>query len=175
MYFLEKKMKILCKTEGSKLKPTYVYVFFYSRCIPLWTYRYANPTPMSTFEIHEVTTDASLLTRKSPTTQSTTPIDPGINPKKYKHTYQVEDLNSSGQVPPHRPIYHAEILSWRDTMSLFCSTLAKIFLTQTLILDIWFWMSKTGIDAWNELVGEALCISTLAPELDRGRWGQSRW
>jgi len=44
------------------------------------------------FEIHKVTIGASLLTGTSPATESITPI----NPEKYEHPCQVEDLNSGG-------------------------------------------------------------------------------
>jgi hypothetical protein len=36
----------------------------------------------------------------SPTTERRAPLNPEINPKKYKHPYQVEDLNPVGQVSP---------------------------------------------------------------------------
>ena len=50
-------------------------------------------------EIDEITTGASLSTGTSPTTESTTPLNPGINSEKYEHSYRVEDLNPGGQVP----------------------------------------------------------------------------
>jgi len=51
-------------------------------------------------EIDEVTIDVSLSTEMSPTTESTTPLNPRINSEKYEHMYQVKDLNVGGQVPP---------------------------------------------------------------------------
>jgi hypothetical protein len=51
-------------------------------------------------EIHEATTGTSLSSGTSPTTKSIPPLNPGINPGKYEHPYQVEDLNPGGQVPP---------------------------------------------------------------------------
>jgi hypothetical protein len=53
-------------------------------------------------KIHEVTTDASLSMRTSPTTESIAPLNPKINPEKYEHPCQVEDLNPDGQVPSQR-------------------------------------------------------------------------
>jgi hypothetical protein len=44
-------------------------------------------------EIHEVTICASLSTGTSPTTKSIAPLNPEINPGKYEHMCQVEDLN----------------------------------------------------------------------------------
>ena len=49
-------------------------------------------------EIHEVTTDASLSTLKSPTAESIAPLKSGINPRKYEHPYQVKYLNLDGQI-----------------------------------------------------------------------------
>jgi hypothetical protein len=36
----------------------------------------------------------------SPTTEIIAPLNPRINWEKYEHSYQVEDLNLGGQVPP---------------------------------------------------------------------------
>jgi len=51
-------------------------------------------------EIDEVTAGASLWKGVSPTTESTTPLNPEINPGKYEHTCQVKDLNPDRQLPP---------------------------------------------------------------------------
>ena len=51
-------------------------------------------------EIHKVTTGASLSRWTSPTTESITPLNSGINPEKYEHPCQVDDLNPDGQVSP---------------------------------------------------------------------------
>jgi hypothetical protein len=48
-------------------------------------------------EIDEVTTGVLLPTGMSSTTKSVTPLNLRINPGKYEHQYQVEDLNPDGQ------------------------------------------------------------------------------
>ena len=53
-------------------------------------------TEPADLEIHEVTIGASLSTGTSPTTESIAPVNPG----KYEHPCQVENLNSDGQVLP---------------------------------------------------------------------------
>jgi hypothetical protein len=75
--------------------------------LPLWThirkpypYEHLWRTELVDLEIHEVTTDASLSRGTSPTTESITPLNPGINPEKREHPCQVEELNPGGQVPP---------------------------------------------------------------------------
>jgi hypothetical protein len=52
------------------------------------------------FEIDEITTGTSLSTGMSPTIESTSPLNLEINPEKCEHPYQVEDLNSGGQILP---------------------------------------------------------------------------
>jgi hypothetical protein len=63
-------------------------------------------TPEKTVSAHlkidEVTTDVSLLTGTSPTTESTAPLNAKINLEKYEHICQVEDLNLSEQVPSQK-------------------------------------------------------------------------
>jgi hypothetical protein len=49
-------------------------------------------------EIDEITTSASPSMVTSPTTESTTSLNPKINSGKYEHSYQIEDLNIGGQV-----------------------------------------------------------------------------
>jgi hypothetical protein len=63
-------------------------------------YEHLRRTVPTDLEIYEVTTGASLSTGTSPTTESIAPLNPGINPGKYEHPCQVEDLNPGGQVPP---------------------------------------------------------------------------
>jgi hypothetical protein len=60
------------------------------------TLRKTNPAYL---EIDEVTTDASLSMGMSSTTESTIPLNSGINSEKYEHPRQVEDLKPGGQVP----------------------------------------------------------------------------
>ena len=74
---------------------------------PLWIhvrkpypYEHLRKTEPADLEIHEVTTGASLSTGTSPTTKSIAPLNPEINPGKYEHPCQVEDLNPGGQVQP---------------------------------------------------------------------------
>jgi hypothetical protein len=55
-------------------------------------------TELTDYEIHEVTTSASLSTGTSPTTESIVSLNLGINPGKYEHPCQVKDLNPAGQV-----------------------------------------------------------------------------
>jgi len=64
-------------------------------------------TEQTNLEIHEVTTGALLSTETSPTTESIALLKPEINPGKYEHLCQVEDLNLDGQVPPQetQPTY----------------------------------------------------------------------
>jgi hypothetical protein len=50
---------------------------------------------LADLEVHEVT-GASLSTGMSPTIESITPLNLGINPEKYEHLCQVEDLNLGG-------------------------------------------------------------------------------
>jgi hypothetical protein len=59
-------------------------------------------TDSADLEIHEVTTGASLSTEISPTTKSIAPLKFGINPGKYEHPCQVENLNPGGQIPPQK-------------------------------------------------------------------------
>jgi hypothetical protein len=63
-------------------------------------YEHLQSTGSTDLEIHEVTTGASLSTGTLPTTESITPLNLEINPEKYEHPCQVEDLNPHGQVPP---------------------------------------------------------------------------
>ena len=58
-------------------------------------------TEPADLKIHEVTTGASLSTGTLSTTESIAPLNLGINPRKYEHSCQVENLNLDGQVPPH--------------------------------------------------------------------------
>jgi len=74
---------------------------------PLWThvckphpYEHLRRTEPTDLEIHEVTTDVSLLTGTSPITENIAPLNSGINPGKCEHPCQVDDLNSDEQVPP---------------------------------------------------------------------------
>ena len=64
-------------------------------------------TELTDHEIHEVITDVSLSTETSPTTESIALLKPEINPGKYEHLCQVEDLNLGGQVLPQgtQPTY----------------------------------------------------------------------
>jgi hypothetical protein len=57
-------------------------------------------TEPADLKIHEATTDTSLSTGTSSTTESIAPLNPRINLEKYEHPCQVEDLNPGGQVPP---------------------------------------------------------------------------
>ena len=63
-------------------------------------YEHLRRTEPADLEIHEVTMDVSLSTETSLTTESIAPLNLGINPGKYEHPYQVEDLNLGGGVPP---------------------------------------------------------------------------
>jgi len=45
---------------------------------------------------YEHTTGVSLSTGTSPTTESIVPLNSKINPEKYEHMYQVDDLNPGG-------------------------------------------------------------------------------
>jgi hypothetical protein len=56
-------------------------------------------TEPANLENHEVTTGVSLSTGTSPTIESITLLIPRINPEKYEHPYQVEDLNPGEHVP----------------------------------------------------------------------------
>ena len=67
---------------------------------PLWThvrkpypYEHLRKTVPADLKIDEVTAGASLSTGTSPTTENTTPLNSGINPEKYEHQCQVDDLN----------------------------------------------------------------------------------
>ena len=67
---------------------------------PLWIhvrkpypYEHLRKTVPAHLETDEVTTGASLSTGTSPTTESTMPLNPRINPGKCEHPCQVEDLN----------------------------------------------------------------------------------
>jgi hypothetical protein len=69
--------------------------------IPLNTRTQTVPYKQSAdLEIHEVTTDASLSTGTSPTTKNIALLNPEINPGKYDHPCQVENLKPGGQVSP---------------------------------------------------------------------------
>jgi hypothetical protein len=70
---------------------------------------YANPTPMSTSKglSRQISrfTKSSLAPRcrqgrRLPLKAYIAPLNPRINPEKYEHPCQVEDLNPGGQVPP---------------------------------------------------------------------------
>ena len=59
-------------------------------------YEHLRRTEPADLEIHEVTMDASLSTETSLTTESIAPLNLGINPGKYEHSCQVENLNLGG-------------------------------------------------------------------------------
>jgi hypothetical protein len=67
--------------------------------LPLWAPP-KNWVGLTNLEIVEVTTGISLSMGTSPTTERIAPLNPRINPEKYKHPCQVRDLNPGGQVPP---------------------------------------------------------------------------
>jgi hypothetical protein len=50
----------------------------------LYLYKHLRRTEPTNLEIHEVTTDASLSTGTSPTTESIAPLNPEINPGNNK-------------------------------------------------------------------------------------------
>jgi hypothetical protein len=54
----------------------------------------------SHLEIDEVATGASPSMERSCTTKSTMSLNPEINPEKYEHPCQIENLNLGGQIPP---------------------------------------------------------------------------
>jgi hypothetical protein len=66
--------------------------------LPLWA-PLKNWVGLANFEIVEVTTGTSLSMGTSPTTERIASLNPGINPEKYTHSCQVENLNPDGQVP----------------------------------------------------------------------------
>jgi hypothetical protein len=70
-----------------------------SHTLPLWAPP-KNWVGLTNLEIVEVTTGISLSMGTSPTTERIAPLNPRINPEKYKHPCQVGDLNLGGQVPP---------------------------------------------------------------------------
>jgi hypothetical protein len=69
-------------------------------CTQTLPYKHIRNTVPAHLEIDEVTVRTSLSTGTSPTTETTTSLNPGINTEKYEHRYQIEDLNVGGQVPP---------------------------------------------------------------------------
>jgi hypothetical protein len=80
-----------------------VRAFFFENCTVQrrpYSYEHLRRIELADLEIHEVTTGASLSTGTSSTTESITPLNHRINPGKCEHSYQVEDLNPGGQVPP---------------------------------------------------------------------------
>jgi hypothetical protein len=68
-------------------------------------------TESADHKIHKVTVCASLSRRASSTSESIMPINLGINPEKYEHPCQVEDLNLGEQVTlPNQLIYDQFIM-----------------------------------------------------------------
>jgi hypothetical protein len=63
--------------------------------------KHLRKTEPADFEIHEVTTDTSMSTGTSFTTESITPLNSEINPEKYEHPCHVEDY-PGGQIPPQK-------------------------------------------------------------------------
>ena len=70
---------------------------------PLWIhvrkpypYKHLRKTVPTHLEIDKVTTGASLSTGTSPTTESTTPLNPKINQKNTSTHVKAKDLNLSG-------------------------------------------------------------------------------
>ena len=80
-----------------------------------YPYEHLWSTEPADLEIHEVTTGALLSTEMSPTTETIALLKPRINPGKYKHPCQVEDLNLDGQVPPQetQPTYLWWLVMWK--------------------------------------------------------------
>ena len=76
---------------------THLYEHTYAN--PTASYEHLRRTEPADLEIHEVTIGVSLLMGMSPTTESIAPINPG----KYEHPCQVEDLNPGGQVLSKEP------------------------------------------------------------------------
>jgi hypothetical protein len=75
-------------------------------------YEHLRRTELVDLEIHEVSTGASLSTETSPTTESIVPLNPEINPEKYDHPCQVENINLGGQVQPTDVYDQFATVSW---------------------------------------------------------------
>jgi hypothetical protein len=71
---------------------THIHSLLWTHVRKPYSYEHLQRTEPVDLEIHEVTTGASLLTGTSPTTKSIAPLNPRINPGKYEHPCQVEDL-----------------------------------------------------------------------------------
>jgi hypothetical protein len=69
----------------------------------LTSYEHLRKTIPTHLEIDEITTNGSLSTGTSSTTENTTLLNPRINPKKYEHLCQVDDLNPGTQVLAREP------------------------------------------------------------------------
>ena len=94
LYFFELHSTTYTHTTRTHTHP---YEYMYTNLTPYEHLRRIEPADL---EIHKVTTGALLSTGTSLTTERITPLNPRINPGKYEHPCQVEDLNPGGQVPP---------------------------------------------------------------------------
>jgi hypothetical protein len=73
---------------------TYTHPYEYTYVKPT-LYEHLRRTEPADLEIHEVTTGTS-LSGTSPTTENIASLNSGINPEKWEHPCQVEDLNLGG-------------------------------------------------------------------------------